>query len=174
MKESDYKILDSFRRDTFTTDMIDEFLEGDYDFLALGTYTFGTVKYDGKRVPNLFLVKFYIPKTIDLDDIDPDEEFRLVELVTMTDMKALTKIPFIYDPDDPDMSQISVSLQDTVDEHINEMCEKKEIFVRLKRPFGIKAQNNHDYYHRGFGKHHSFAVTRVEIRDILAPVSEII
>ena len=30
MKESDYKILDSFRRDTFTTDMIDEFLEGDY------------------------------------------------------------------------------------------------------------------------------------------------
>ena len=39
MKKSDYKILDIFKRDTFTTDMVDEFMDGEYDLLALGTYT---------------------------------------------------------------------------------------------------------------------------------------
>lgn len=171
MNKSDFKILDIFRRDTFTTDMVDEFMEEDYDLLALGTYTFATAKYDREKVPNTFMVKFFIPKVIGYDDVDPDWDYSFADLITMTEMKELTKVPFIYDPNDPNMSPITVSLQDTLDEHIEEMCEKRRIFVRLKRPFGIKAQNNHDYYYRGFGRHHTFPVTRVEIKDLMAPIS---
>ena len=149
MKKSDYKILDTFSRDTFTTDMIDEFMDGDYDLLALGTYTFGSAKYDGKKVPNIFLVKFFIPKVIGHDDLESIDDFRFVESLTMTEMKELTKIAFVYDTNNSDMSPITLSLQDTVDEHIDELCEKREVFVRLKRPFMVKGQNNHDYYIRG-------------------------
>ena len=111
----------------------------------------------------MYIVKFFIPKVIGYDDVDPDWDYSFADLITMTEMKELTKVPFIYDPNDSDISPITVSLQDTLDEHIDEICEKGEIFVRLKRPFGIKAQNNHDYYYRGFGRHHIFPVTRVEI-----------
>ena len=37
MNKSDYKILEKFRRDTFTTDMIDEFMEEDYELLVFLT-----------------------------------------------------------------------------------------------------------------------------------------
>lgn len=163
-EKTDYKILDIFRRDTFTTDMIDEFMDGDYDLLALGTYTFGSTKFDGKTVPGIFLVKFFIPKVIGEDDVESVDDFRFVESLTMTEMKDLTKIAFVYDTNATEVSPITLSLQETVDEHIDELCEKREIFVRLKRPFLVKGQNNHDYYIRGFGKHHTFPVTRVEIR----------
>ena len=36
MNESTPKILEGFKKDTFTTDLVDEFMEGDYDYLAIG------------------------------------------------------------------------------------------------------------------------------------------
>ena len=64
MNKSTPKILEGFSCSAFTTDLVDRFMEGDYDFLALGNYTFGTTAYDGKTTPSLFFVKFLIKKKL--------------------------------------------------------------------------------------------------------------
>lgn len=65
MNGSKPRILEGFNRSAFTTDLVDDFMEGDYDFLALGDYTFGTTVYDRKTTPGVFIVRFLISKRID-------------------------------------------------------------------------------------------------------------
>ena len=163
---SELKILEGFSRSVFTTDLVDEFMEGDYDYLALGDYTFGTTVYDRKTTPGVFIVRFLISKRIDSEDMKRMVNYIYPGKYSMTEMKELTTKAFIYEEGKKEQPIVSVSLQRTIESHIDELRNKNKVIAKLIIPFGIRAQTNYDYYYEGYGRHHVLPVTHIEVEPL--------
>lgn len=163
MSESKPKILEGFSKNAFTTDLVDDFMEGDYDFLAVGKYTFGTNVYDGETTPRLYFVRFLISKRIAPEDMRKMVSYIFPGKYSMTEMKGLTKKAFIYEEGKKDLPIVTVSIQRTIEDHIDELRNKNRVIAKLKIPFGIRAQTNYDYYYEGYGRHHVLPVTHIEV-----------
>ena len=84
----------------------------------------------------------------------------------MTEMKELTKKAFIYEEGKKDQPIVSVSLQRSIENHIDELRNKNKVIAKLVIPFGIRAQTNYDYYYEGYGRHHVLPVTHIEVEPL--------
>lgn len=168
--EKNYRILSKdLGNEYYTTAVVDEFLEGKYDFLELFMYEFctGMREYNGKEIDDEFYVSFFAQERYlyDTDEMfhkkDSNQfEINYMPCVTMTTMKQLLGSIIWYDPEFEEDS-LGAIIMETVKDHLEEILSGKHLFLKLKKIFCIKAQSSNDRYSRGYGEAHTLYVTHI-------------
>ena len=170
-----YRKIELNKRNTSTTELVDKFIRGNYDYLVIGTYRFfiGKKKHKGKKIPEHIYVSFYIPQKPDLEEIEKlykfpkrfkgNTRYQHMSSLTMTQMRMMLGESLEYKKEYDYYTDINSILKETFEDNFNEIRGQGDKIVRLNRPFIIKAQDSIEHYVNGYGHdYHMLYVTHVE------------